>query len=84
MLMARTQTLVQLTPELIEALDDYAARTGANSRSEVIRSAIERMLAEDREAQIDRAIVDGYTRHPATDLWGDWAARTAIEAESWD
>jgi metal-responsive CopG/Arc/MetJ family transcriptional regulator len=83
MLMARKQTLVQLTPELLEALDGYVARTGADSRSEVIRAAIERMLAEDREAQIDRAIVDGYSRHPATDLWADLGASRLIEAEPW-
>ena len=82
--MARTQTLVQLTPELLQALDEYRARTGAGSRSEVIREAIARLLAEDREAQIDRQIVDAYERQPATELWGDLSARMLIEAERWE
>jgi hypothetical protein len=41
-------------------------------------------LADDRQAAIDRAIVDGYTRIPPTeDFGGEWAARTLIAAEPW-
>ena len=83
MVIARTQTLVQLTPELIEALDDYRERSGAGSRSEVIRQAIARLLAEDREAQIDRQIVDAYRRRPQEEIWGAEAARLLVEAEPW-
>jgi len=83
MFMARTQTLVQLTPELVAALDEYAARTGARSRSEVIRAAIERFLVEDREARIDAEMIKAYTREPAADLWGDLGARRLTETEPW-
>jgi metal-responsive CopG/Arc/MetJ family transcriptional regulator len=83
MTIARTQTLVQLTPELVKALDEYRARTGANSRSEVIREAIARLLAEDREAQLDRQIVEAYRRQPQEDIWGAHAARLMVEAEPW-
>ena len=37
----------------------------------------------DREAEIDRLIVDAYTRRPLEDLWGDQAARQMIAAEPW-
>jgi metal-responsive CopG/Arc/MetJ family transcriptional regulator len=83
MMIARTQTLVQLTPELLEALDEYAARTGASSRSEVIRQAIARLLSEDRDAQIDRQIVEAYLRRPQEEVWGAEAARLLVEAEPW-
>ena len=55
---ARRQTLVQLSDELLAALDERVARDG-RSRSEVIREAVVSYLADDREADIDRRIVDG-------------------------
>jgi predicted DNA-binding protein len=80
--MARTQTLVQLSDELLERLDSYRAREG-RSRSDVVREAIERYLAADLEAEIDRRIVEAYTRQPPEDMWNDRAARQMISAEPW-
>jgi metal-responsive CopG/Arc/MetJ family transcriptional regulator len=84
MVMARRQTLVQLSDELLALLDERAARTG-RSRSELIRSAIERELAEEREAAIDAAIVEGYRRIPQRehDLWADVSAKRSIADEPW-
>jgi metal-responsive CopG/Arc/MetJ family transcriptional regulator len=79
---ARTQTLVQLNDDLLERLDAYRAREG-RSRSEVVRAAIERYLEADREAEIDRLMVDAYTREPPQDLWGEDAAKQLIAAEPW-
>ena len=79
---ARTQTLVQFTEELLERLDRHRAGTG-RSRSEVIREAVEQYLAEDRQAEIDRLLVDAYTREPQPDVWGDEPARRMIAAEPW-
>jgi len=75
--MTRVQTMVQLTPELIELLDREAARRGV-SRSALIRSVLEESLTEEREAAIGRRIAEGYERiPPATpDAWGDLAAMT--------
>jgi metal-responsive CopG/Arc/MetJ family transcriptional regulator len=82
MMMARTQTLVQLSDELLERLDSYRAREG-RSRSEVVREAIECYLEGDREAEIDRLLVDAYTRQPPEDVWNDQAARQMIAEEPW-
>jgi metal-responsive CopG/Arc/MetJ family transcriptional regulator len=82
MVMARTQTLVQLSDDLLERLDSFRAREG-RSRSEVVREAIERYLEADREAEIDRLIVDAYTLRPPEDLWTEQAARQMIAAEPW-
>jgi predicted DNA-binding protein len=79
---ARRQTLVQLSDELLERLDAYRAREG-RSRSEVVREAIERYLQTDREAEIDRLLVEAYTRQPPEDLWAEQAARHIIAAEPW-
>lgn len=82
MVMARTQTLVQLSDELLERLDSHRARE-RRSRSEVIREAIERYLDADRQAELDRLIVEAYTQRPPEDLWTEAAAKQMIAAEPW-
>jgi Arc/MetJ-type ribon-helix-helix transcriptional regulator len=87
MAMARTQTLVQLSDELLAQLDARAAREGRN-RSDLIREALARFLAADREAEIDRLIVEGYTRRPQTVdelAVADLSTRTMLaNLEPWD
>jgi len=70
--MARVQTMVQLSDDLVSALDQEAARRGA-SRSELIRHILGVFLHETQAASIGRQIADGYARiPPATpDEWGD-------------
>ena len=72
---ARKQTLVQLSDEQVAALDAVARRRHL-SRSALIREAVDTLLADDREAEIGRAIVEGYTRIPpgTPDEWGDLEA----------
>lgn len=83
MTMARTQTLVQLSDELLSQLDARVAREG-RSRSELIREAVAGYLAADRAADIDRLIVEAYTRRPQEDLLGAEAtARAMVAAEPW-
>jgi predicted transcriptional regulator len=85
--MARTQTLVQLSDDLLAQLDARAAREG-RSRSDLIREAIAAYLVTDREAEIDRAIVEGYTRKPQTVdelALADLGTRTMLAtAAPWD
>jgi predicted transcriptional regulator len=84
MLMARTQTLVQLDDGLVALLDQRASKSGA-SRSALIRQAIEAYLAGDVDAAIDEAIVEGYGRVPAEEPTADVIAlaTASIEAEPW-
>ncbi|HYU59909.1 MAG TPA: ribbon-helix-helix protein, CopG family [Solirubrobacterales bacterium] len=77
--MARKQTLVQLTDELVELLDREASRTG-KSRSALIREAIEAHLHDEAEAEIDRRIIEGYRRVPETEEEMRWAELSGIEA----
>ncbi len=67
--------MVQLTDELVELLDRRATHDGV-SRSQVIRTAIEAYLGEDRQREIDRQIIEGYRRIPpdTPDEWGDVGA----------
>jgi metal-responsive CopG/Arc/MetJ family transcriptional regulator len=78
--MARTQALVQLTDELLARLDARADRE-RRSRSDLIREAVERYLTDDPEAEIDRRIVEAYTRRPQEDVWGDEPPRRLIAEE---
>lgn len=83
MVVARTQTLVQLSDELVIALDQVAASTGA-SRSELIRRAIAAYLADELAASDDQRIVDGYTRIPhEVDAFTTALAVASIAQEPW-
>ena len=84
MLMGRRQTLVQLSDELLAALDERAERRSV-SRSQLIRAAIEQYIATDEESEIDRAIVEGYTRIPPGELdaWARASAIRSIKDEPW-
>ncbi len=70
--MARVQTMVQLSDELLTDLDREAARRHT-SRSDLIRRVLREFLSADQQATISRRIVEGYARIlPATpDEWGD-------------
>ena len=76
--MARTQTMVQLTDELVHALSDEAHRRRI-SRSELIRQVLQAHLDAQAEASIGRRIAEGYERVPPTtpDEWGDLSEMTA-------
>lgn len=81
--MSRTATLVQLTQELVAALDQVAAERGL-SRSHLIREAIEAYLADTLDAAIDREIIEAYRRQPQTaDPAWEAALRESIAAEPW-
>jgi metal-responsive CopG/Arc/MetJ family transcriptional regulator len=83
--MARTQTLVQLTEDLLRRIDERTAREG-RSRSALIRDAIEAYLYDEQKARIDREIVEGYERMPITDEEMEMAeagVREDIEEEPW-
>ena len=83
--MARKQTLVQLSEELLELLDREAAQRKV-SRSALIREAIEQHLDAAHRAEIDRRIVEGYKRIPETAeemAWAEVSGREMLEEESW-
>ena len=83
--MARTQTLVQLTEDLLRRLDERAAREG-RSRSALIRDAIEAYLYDEERERITREIVEGYERIPITDeelAIAERETREMIREEPW-
>ena len=91
MVVARRQTLVQLTDDLVLLLDAIAAKRG-ETRSALIRTVLEDFVKEEDDAEKDRRMIEGYSRIPADtpDGWGsldDWAedaARRLVEEEPWE
>ena len=69
--------MVQLTDTLVGLLDQEAGRRGI-SRSALIRDLLEESLRDEREVEIDRQIVEGYTRVPTAtpDEWGELARQS--------
>jgi predicted transcriptional regulator len=69
---ARTQTLVQLSDELLDVLDRVAAARGT-SRSALVRELLWEALDDDRDRRIGELIADGYRRMPQgiPDAWGE-------------
>ena len=70
--------MVQLSDELVAALDEEAERAGV-SRSALIRDVLERHLREHSHAEKVRRDLEGYRRYPPgepdIDEWGDLAAQ---------
>jgi hypothetical protein len=75
--MARTQTLVQLTDDLLRLLDEEAGERGI-SRSALIREVLTEHLAARQTTQVSRRIIEGYERTPPArpDAWGDLGTMT--------
>jgi predicted transcriptional regulator len=84
MTMARRQTLIQLDDARLAALDERAAATG-RSRSDLIRQAVDLLLAAGDSGAVDAAIVAGYAKHPPErqDPWTVHFALLSIDAEPW-
>ena len=84
MVVTRRQTLIQLDDARLAALDERAASSG-RSRSDLIREAVDLLLATGDPAAVDAAIVSGYQNCPApdSDAWALAGAIAAIRAEPW-
>ena len=80
------QIAVRLDLGLLADLDALIARGGFDSRAAAVRRGLEIVLRLAREAEIDAAVVAGYTRTPPTD-WEDSHALVSmiqsIEEEPW-
>ena len=69
--MARTQTMVQLSEELLQSLDAVAGVRGV-SRSKLIRDLVADGLRRASVDEIGQQIAEGYRRFPQAepDEWG--------------
>ena len=65
------QVPVRLTEEDVAALDEVVASGRFASRSDVLRTALEGLLREEREREIDEAYRRGYGAHPQEEWIGE-------------
>lgn len=79
------QLAIRLPDEVVESMDRLVDRRRFANRTEIVRVAVERLLAEVRERELDEAIVAGYRRVPDTtpDAWIDAATRELVAEEPW-
>lgn len=83
---ATEQIAVRLPGQLLEELDALVKRGVYESRAAAVRAGIEAIMQLERRQQTDRAIVEGYTRHPPTEPEASAALaslREAILDEPW-
>lgn len=81
-----TTMAIRLDEELIEEVDRWVDKDGLGSRSELVRAALRKWLHDRQEAEIDRNIIEAYTRFPQTDEelgWARAATIAMIEEEPW-
>jgi metal-responsive CopG/Arc/MetJ family transcriptional regulator len=76
--MARKQVLVQLDDRLVKRLDREARRNKV-SRSEFIRSVLNRWFDARETARLERQYREGYRRIPEDPVWTETLGRIAAE-----
>ncbi len=76
----------RLDESTVDEVDALVTSGAYPNRAAVIRTALDRFLATERRAAIDRAIIAGYTRIPPQP-WelaaADASLRESIAEESW-
>ncbi len=82
-----TQIAVRLPDAIVDDLDRAVAQLGLESRADVVREAITRLLESIAKDAIDAEMIDAYTRQPQTS--GELAAATSnavgvVNAEPWE
>ena len=77
---------VRMPEDRVARIDALVQAESYESRASFIVEAIDRLVRELEEREIDRRIVEGYTRFPQTEedrRWAEASARRSIEEEPW-
>lgn len=81
-----TQVVARIPDEVVAEVDRLVSEGVFESRSDVIREAVVRLIDRRRRDEIGRQIVEGYLRVPETDeelAWAERAGREMVEEEPW-
>lgn len=84
--MVTEQIAVRIPAELLAELDELVRRGAYQNRAAAVRAGIEAIARIEREQALDRAIIAGYHRFPATSVDDQSALaslRDAIADEPW-
>ena len=77
---------VRMPEERVAQIDGLVAAGTYPTRASFIVEAINRLVDDLEQREIDRQIVEGYTRIPQTDeelRWAEASAYDSIRAEPW-
>ena len=77
---------LRLPEERVTRIDELVQAESYDSRASFIVEAINRLVDEIEEREIDRRIIQGYTRFPQTEeeqRWARLAALDSIREEPW-
>jgi Arc/MetJ-type ribon-helix-helix transcriptional regulator len=77
---------VRMPEDSVARIDELVRAESYESRASFIVDAINRLVEELEERQIDRKIVEGYTRFPQTEeerRWAEESALRSIAEEPW-
>jgi Arc/MetJ-type ribon-helix-helix transcriptional regulator len=79
------QIAVRIPHQLLAEVDRLVSAGDYDSRTDVVKAALERLMAEARERDLDAAIVAGYQRVPdaEADPWVDASTRAVVADEPW-
>ncbi len=80
-----TTLAARLPDDLLARLDDLVEQGAYRTRTEAVRTALERLLADVERSRIDEAIREGYRRLPPEPTTAEQRARAiaSIEEEPW-
>ena len=77
---------VRMPEDSVARIDELVRAESYESRASFIVDAINRLVEELEEREIDRKIVEGYTRFPQTEdeqRWAEESALRSIAEEPW-
>lgn len=77
---------VRMPDKRVARIDELVEAESFESRTSFIVEAINRLVEDLEEREIDRKIVEGYTRFPQTEeeqRWAEESARRSIAEEPW-
>jgi putative addiction module CopG family antidote len=79
------QIALRLPDEMVKEVDQLVQDGRYENRTEAVRAALQRLLDDLREQQLDAAIVAGYRRIPDTpvDAWVQAATEALVKEEPW-
>ena len=71
---------LRVSEQRLDRLDAAVEKGAFPSRAAALSAALDRVLAEAEEREIDRAIVEGYTRVPPTAAEKEYAQVAAVRS----
>ena len=80
------QMIARVPDDLVEEVDRLVSEGTFESRSDVIREALTRLVDRYRRDETAQRILDGYERVPETEeemRWAEESARQMVEEEPW-